>query len=138
MCRKSSELLTFDDEDAPDKVVRFLLLDEIASVDEADKLSLAIDNVEAPMLDDETSKLFADSFAAAPERFGEPARRLCDVTTFSFSFKYEVIKSCKKKKASASTVTKMWSSNSVMKLHSTKGLSSIQGIIKKSLLNVGR
>lgn len=32
-------------------------------------------------------------------------------------------KSCKKKNSSASTVTKIWSSNSVMKLHSTFGLS---------------
>lgn len=65
----------FEDDEAPDNVVRFLLLLEIANVDDTDKLSLAMDNVEAPMLDDETSKLFADSLLpAAVEKFGEPAR----------------------------------------------------------------
>lgn len=77
----------FDDDDAPDKV-KFLWLLEIASVDETDKLSLVIDSVDAPMFDDETSKLFADSFALAGfDKLGEPARAFCDKTTFSFSFK---------------------------------------------------
>lgn len=45
------------------------------------------------------------------------------LTTFSFSLTYDVIKSWRKKNASASTVTNMWSSNSVMKLHCTEGFS---------------
>lgn len=36
------------------------------------------------------------------------------------------MRSWRKKKASASTVTKMWSSNSVMKLHKTSGLFSVK------------
>lgn len=39
----------------------------------------------------------------------------------SFSLIYDVIRSCKKKNASASTATNMWSSNSVTKLQSTVG-----------------
>lgn len=125
MCRRSSELLTFDVDDAPDSDVRFLLLLEIANV-EPDKFSpLAIEVVDAPMFDEETSKLLGFSLLTViVDRFGDPAR-FCDETTFSFSFRYEVIKSCRKKNASASTVTKMWSSNSVMKLHSTSGFSSV-------------
>lgn len=46
------------------------------------------------------------------------------LTTRSFSLIYDVIKSCKKKNASASTVTNIWSSNSVMKLQSTNGFST--------------
>lgn len=77
-----------DDDEAPDSVPRFLLLLEIACVDDADKLSLAIDSVDAPMFEDETSRLFDESFvAAAFERLGDPARRFCDVMTFSFSFR---------------------------------------------------
>lgn len=108
MCRKSSELFTFDVDEAPESDVRFLLLLEIAKVEETDKLSpLVIEVVDAPMFVDETSKLFEVSLlAAAVERFGEPDR-FCDDTTFSFSFKYDVIKSWRKKNASASTVTKM-------------------------------
>lgn len=125
MCRKSSELLMLEEDEAPDNVVKFLLLLEIASVDETDKLSLAIDSVDVPMFEDDTSKLLAGSLLPVlVDKLGEPARWLCDVTTFSFSFRYDVIKSCRKKNASASTVTKMWSSNSVMKLHSTSGFSS--------------
>lgn len=114
-----------DEDEAPDRVVKFLLLLEIASVDDTDKLSLAIDSVDAPMFDDETSKLFACSLFVAVDMLGDPARAFCDVTTFSFSFRYDVIRSWRKKNASASTVTKMWSSNSVMKLHSTSGFSSV-------------
>ena len=84
----------FDDDEAPDNEVKFLLLLEIANVDETDILSLAIDNVDAPMLDEDTSKLFTDSLLPEGfERFGEPARVDCDATTFSFSFRYDVIKS---------------------------------------------
>lgn len=126
MCRRSSELFTFDDEEAPDSDVKFLLLLEMASVEPERFSPLAIDVVDAPMFEDETSKLFEVSLLAADERFGEP-ERFCDETTFSFSFRYEVIRSWRKKKASASTVTKMWSSNSVMKLHSTRGFSSVLG-----------
>lgn len=68
----------FDDEEAPDKVARFLLLLEIASVDDTDKLSpLAIESVEAPMFDDDTSRLLAGSLPVlAVDGFGEPARGL--------------------------------------------------------------
>lgn len=90
--RRSSELLIFDDEDAPDSVPRFLLLLDIANVDDKDTLSLAIDSVEAPMFVDETSKLFADSLLM-DDKFGDPARGFCEVITFSFSFRYDVIKS---------------------------------------------
>jgi hypothetical protein len=89
MCRKSSELFTFDVDEAPESELRFLLLLEIANVEETDKLSpLAIEVVDAPMFDEETSKLFEVSLlaAVAVERFGDP-ERFCDVTTFSFSFK---------------------------------------------------
>lgn len=96
-----------DEDEAPDRVVKFLLLLEIASVDDTDKLSLAIDSVDAPMFDDETSKLFACSLFVAVDMLGDPARAFCDVTTFSFSFRYDVIRSWRKKNASASTVTKM-------------------------------
>lgn len=82
----------FDEEDAPDSVARFLLLLDIANVDEMDTLSLAIESVDAPMFDDETSKLFDDSLLTL-DKFGEPARAFCEEITFSFSFKYDVIRS---------------------------------------------
>jgi hypothetical protein len=47
-------------------------------------------------------------------------------TTRSFSRTYDDIRSCRKKNASASTVTKIWSSKSVMKLQSTLGFSSVK------------
>lgn len=84
----------FDDDEAPESVVKFLLLLEMASVEETDRLSLAIDKVDAPIFEDETFKLFDDSLVfGAVDKFGEPARMFCDVTTFSFSFKYDVIRS---------------------------------------------
>lgn len=93
MCRRSSELLTFDEEEAPESDVKFLWLLDIASVEPERFSPLAIEVVDAPMFDDETSKLFAFSLLTViVDRFGDPAR-FCDETTFSFSFKYEVIKS---------------------------------------------
>lgn len=38
---------------------------------------------------------------------GEAERAVCDAITFSFSLRYEVIKSWRKKNVSASTVTNM-------------------------------
>lgn len=84
----------FDDDDAPDNVAKFLLLLDIAKVEDTERLSLATDSVEAPIFDDETFKLFDDSLpAVAVDRLGEAARGFCVATTFSFSFRYDVIRS---------------------------------------------
>lgn len=58
VCRKSSELFIFDVEDAPDKVVKFLLLPDATKCDVTDKLSLVIEEVDAPKFAEVTSKLF--------------------------------------------------------------------------------
>lgn len=87
----------FDEDEAPDNVAKFLLLLDIARVDETDTLSLATESVEAPIFDEETFKdvkLLDDSLLpVAVDRFGEAALGFCVATTFSFSFRYEVIKS---------------------------------------------
>lgn len=84
----------FDDEEAPDNVVKFLLLLDIAKVDDTERLSLATDNVDSPITVDETFKLFEESlWTVTVERFGDAALGFCVETTFSFSFRYDVIKS---------------------------------------------
>lgn len=84
----------FDEDEAPDNVAKFLLLLDIAKVDDTERLSLATDSVEAPIFDEETFKLFDDSLCTvAVERFGDVARGFCVATTFSFSFRYDVIRS---------------------------------------------
>ena len=44
----------------------------------------------------------------------------------SFSLMYDRMRSCRKRMTSASMATKMWSSNSVTKLHSTTGWGSVR------------
>lgn len=134
-CRKSSELLILmlDVDDALERFVKFLLLLAVPRCcdDETDWESLAIDRVEAPIFVVDVSKLLLDGWLplelpAAELKFGEPDLANCETITFSFSLRYEVMRSWRKKKASASTVTKIWSSNSVIKLHSTKGFSTVE------------
>ena len=102
MQRRSSTLLTFEE----DKAFKFLLLFEFAVVEDNETLSLVIESVDDPMFELEISKLLLLSFVIV-DKFGDPPRPFCDVISLSFSLRYEVIKSWRKKNASASTVTNM-------------------------------
>jgi hypothetical protein len=61
-------------DEAPERLVKFLLLPDVPRCEADVSESLAIDNVEEPIFDDDTSRLFVAWLPADDDKFGEPER----------------------------------------------------------------